>query len=113
MRWCSSAASRLTGCSRLIHCPPGIVALAPAGEQHLVHLPLVTGPRASAMGLVGIRLATCAAPCTDGLRGHDDSTFKQERFDIAKARAASQVASYSVADALHRTVGVLGDGGMP
>jgi len=41
----------------LTHCPLGIVVLTLDREQYLVHLPLVTGPRAPATGLVGIGLA--------------------------------------------------------
>src|SRR2546427_8583149 len=67
----------------LIHCLLGIVAFALDRDQPLAHLPLITGPRASATGLVGIPLSLCAAPCTEGLRGPDDSTFTHERLDIA------------------------------
>jgi hypothetical protein len=96
----------------LIHYLPGIVAFALNREQPLLHLPLISGPRASAIGLVGIRLAIGAPPRTDGFRGHDDSTYKQERFESAKAQAASPGEPYGVADDLHRNVVILVDDDM-
>jgi len=96
----------------LIHCLPGIVAFALNCEHPLVHLPLISGPRASAIRLVGIRLAIGAPPRTDGFIGHDDSTYKQERFESAKTQAASQGEPYGVADDLHRNVVILVDDDM-
>ena len=96
----------------MIHCPLGLVARAFNREHPFVHLPLISGPRALAIRLVGIRLALCAAPRTDGFRGYDDSTYKQERFENAKAQAASPGEPYGVADDLHRNVVILVDDDM-
>jgi len=96
----------------LIHCLPGKVVFALNREHSLVHLPLITGPRASAIRLVGIWLAICTAPRTDGFLGYDDSTYRQERFEIVKAQAASQGEPYGVAEDLHRNVVILADDDM-
>ncbi len=96
----------------MIHCLPGIVAFALNREHPLVHLPLISGPRAPAIRLVGIRLAICAAPRTDGFIGHDDSTYKQERFESVKTQAESQGEPCGVADDLHRNVVILVDDDM-
>ncbi len=91
----------------LIHRPPEIVTLALNRQKHLIHVPLVAGPSASAPELIGILLAKLAAPLADRLIGHDDSAFKQELFDIAKTQAEPEVQPYGMADDLCREAVVL------
>ena len=91
----------------LIHRPPQIVTFAFDGQKHLIQVPLVPGPGTSATELIGILLAKLAAPLADGFVGHDDPTFKQQLFHIAKAQAEPKVQPHGVADDLDRKAVIL------
>jgi hypothetical protein len=91
----------------LIDCPPEIMTLSLDRQKHFVHLPLVTRSRAATTKLLGLLVAKLAAPLADRLIGHDDSSFKQELFDLAKTRAEPEVQPYSMADDLCREAVVL------
>jgi hypothetical protein len=71
----------------LIHGTLQIVTFSLDRQKHLVHMPLVARPGASAAQLIRVLLAKLAAPLADGFIGHDHSTFKQELFHIPKAQS--------------------------
>jgi hypothetical protein len=75
----------------LIYRPPQIMAFALDGENHLIHVPLVTKPRTATAELVSIRLAKLAVPLANGFIGHDDPTFQQQLFHIPKTEAEPKV----------------------
>jgi len=87
--------------SVLIYRPPEIMPLAFDRQKHLIHMPLVTGPRTAATELIRIRLAKFATPFANGLIGHDDSAFKQDLFDITEAQTEPEVQPDGVADDFH------------
>ena len=78
-----------------------IVLLALDCQNHLIHVPLVTGPGTAATELLGVRLPEFATPFADGLVGYNHSAFQQQLFDISKAQAEAKVQPDSVADNLH------------
>ena len=77
------------------------------GEKHLIEMPFVTRPGASAPELSGILLAKFAAPFADSLIGHHHAAFQQQLFDIAETQAESEVQPHGVADDLCREAVVL------
>ena len=91
----------------LIHRPPEILAFAFDCQKHFVHLPLVTGPGASATELIGIVLSEFTAPFANRLIRHDYTAFKQSLLDITEAQAEPKVQPYRVADDLYREAMIL------
>jgi hypothetical protein len=91
----------------LIYGPPQIVRLALDPQTHLVEMPLVTGPRAVATELSGIRLSECATLFANRLIGDLYTTFRQEFFHITKTEAEAKVQLHGVADDLHGKTMVL------
>src|SRR2546428_6116735 len=77
------------------------------GEKHLIEMPFVTRPGASAPELSGIRLAKFAAPFADSLIGHHHAAFQPQLFDIAKAQAEAKVQPHGVANDLGREAVIL------
>ena len=77
------------------------------GEEHFIHLPLVTGLGTAATELVGILLLELAAPLANSFIGHDYTAFQQQLFDVKEAQAESEVQLHRVANDLHRKAVVL------
>jgi hypothetical protein len=82
----------------LIDGPPQIVMLPLDRQKYLIKVPLVPRPRPAATELIGVLLATRAAPLTDRLIRHDHSTFQQQLFHITKAEAEAKVQPHGVAE---------------
>jgi hypothetical protein len=72
-----------------------------------LEVPFIAGPGTAATELISILLAELAAPFANRLIGHDDSTFKQQLFDIAEAEAKPKVQPHRVADDFRRKAVVL------
>ena len=90
----------------LIHRPLQIVAFTIDGEEHFIQVPRIPGPGPPTSELIGIRLAELPAPLADGFVGDDDSTGKQQLFDIPIAQAEAVIQPHAVADDLGRETGV-------
>src|SRR5215813_7448585 len=75
----------------LINCPPQIVILTLDRQKHFIKVPIIAGPGTAATELIRILLAELATPLANRLIGHDDSTFKQQLFDITEAEAKPKV----------------------
>jgi hypothetical protein len=67
------------------------MAFALDHQKHLIHLPLVAGPRTSATQLICISLAKLARPLANGLIRHDHATGKQELFTITETQTEPKV----------------------
>jgi hypothetical protein len=72
-----------------------------------IKVPFIAGPGTAATELISILLAELATPFANRLIGHDDSTFKQQLFDIAEAEAKPKVQPHRVADYFRRKAVVL------
>jgi hypothetical protein len=59
----------------LIHGPPQVMASAMEGQNHLVEMPIVSGPGPTTSQLIGVGLAECATLLTDRFAAHHDPTF--------------------------------------
>jgi hypothetical protein len=57
---------------------PQVMAFPLNSQKHLIQVPYVARSRAPATQLIGILLAELTAPFTDGFRGHEDPTNKQQ-----------------------------------
>jgi hypothetical protein len=68
------------------------------GEEDFVEVPLIPRPGPSAPQLIGIRMPEFAAPLPDRFVGDDDSTCKQQLFDVAVAEAEAIVQLDAMAD---------------
>jgi hypothetical protein len=86
----------------LIHRPPEVVAFTMGGEEHFIQMPLVAGLGPPTSELIGIRLAELLARLVDGFVGDDDSTGKQQLFDITIAQAEAVIQPDAAADDLSR-----------
>lgn len=84
----------------LIHGPPEIMPFAVDGEEDFIQMPLISRPRTPASELIGIGLAECPTPFTDGLIGDDDAAREQEFFHIAVAEADAERQPQRMADDL-------------
>ena len=84
----------------LIHGTPKIVLHALNPDEHLIKVPLVTGPRTTAAQTVGKGLAEFLAPAPDGLIRDDDAPLSQQEFNISKAQAEHVIQPDSMADDL-------------
>jgi hypothetical protein len=91
----------------LIHGPPEIMPLARDRETHLIHMPLVSEPRASTTKLIRILLTKLATPLANRLIGRNHTSLKRELFHIPEAQAKSEVVPHGVADDLYRKAVVL------
>jgi hypothetical protein len=67
----------------LIHSTPTIVLRTLYPDEHLIKIPLVTGPRTTAAQAVGKALAKLLASASNGLIGHNDAPFGQQGFNIS------------------------------
>ena len=72
----------------LIHRTPKVMLHALDPDEHLIKVPLVTGPRRA------------AAQAPDGLVGDDNATLSQKQFDISQAEAEHVIQPDSEADDL-------------
>jgi hypothetical protein len=93
--------------SRLIHRPPQIMPSAMDHGEDFVQMPRVAWPGAPTPQLMGIHLATLAAPRADGSVRQRDTACKQQLFDIAIAEAKMEIEPRRVADDLDREAVVL------
>src|SRR5258708_3674782 len=75
-----------------------LLALDP--DEHLIKVPLVTGPRAASTQAAGEGLAEFLAPTPHRLMGDDDAPFSQKQLDIPQAEAEHVIQPDSVADDL-------------
>jgi hypothetical protein len=82
----------------LIHCTPQIVVHALNPDEHLIEVPLVTGPRTAAAQSAGKTLTEFLAPAPDSLIGDDDATLGQQQFNISQAEAEHVIQPDSMAD---------------
>jgi hypothetical protein len=69
-------------------------------DEHLIKVPLVTGPWTAAAQSAREGLAELLAPAPDGLVGDDNATLSQKQFDISQAEAEHVIQPDSVADDL-------------
>jgi hypothetical protein len=84
----------------LIHRTPKVMLHALDPDEHLIKVPLVTGPRTAAAQSAREGLAELLAPAPDGLVGDDNATLSQKPFDISQAEAEHVIQPDSVADDL-------------
>jgi len=77
-----------------------LLALDP--DEHLIKVPLVTGPRAASTQAVGEGVAEFLAPAPHRLIGDDNAPFSQKELNISQAEAEHVVHPDSVADNLGR-----------
>jgi hypothetical protein len=84
----------------LIHGTPKITLHALNPDEHLIQMPLVTGPRTTAAQAFGKALAKFLAPAPNGLIGDDDATLGQQELNIPQAEAEHVIQPDSMADDL-------------
>jgi hypothetical protein len=84
----------------LIHRTPKVMLHALDPDEHLIKVPLVTGPRTAAAQSAREGLAELLAPAPDGLVRDDNATLSQKQFDISQAEAEHVIQPDSVADDL-------------
>ena len=82
----------------LIHGTPQIVLHALKPDEHLIEVPLITGPRTAAAQSAGKILAEFLAPTPNGLIGDDDTTLGQQQFNVSQAEAEHVIQPDRVAD---------------
>ena len=61
-------------------------------DEHLIQMPLVTGPRTTAAQAFGKTLAKFLAPAPNCLIGYDDATLGQQQLNIPQAEAKDPAA---------------------
>lgn len=81
---------------------PEIVLHPLDADEHLIKVPLVTGPRTTAAQAVGKALAKLLAPASNSLIGDNDATIGQHEFNISKAETEPVVQPDSMTDDLGR-----------
>jgi hypothetical protein len=69
-------------------------------DEHLIEVPLVTGPRPTAAQTVGKAPAEFLAPAPNGLVGENNAPFSQKQLDIPQAEAEHVIQPDSMADDL-------------
>src|SRR6202035_4122489 len=69
-------------------------------DEHLIKVPLVTGPWTTAAQAVGEALAEFLAPAPNGLIGDDDAPLRQQKLNIPQAEAEHVIQPDSMADDL-------------
>jgi hypothetical protein len=69
-------------------------------DEHLIEVPLVTGPRTAAAQAVGEALPEFLAPASSGLIGDDNATFSQKQPNIPQAKAEQLIQPDSMRDDL-------------
>ena len=67
----------------LIHRTPKVMLHALDPDEHLIKVPLVTGPRTAAAQSAREGLAELLAPAPDGLVGDDDAPLGQQELNIS------------------------------
>jgi hypothetical protein len=67
----------------LVHGTPKIALHALDPNEHLIHVPFVTGPRTTAARVVGKVLAEFLAPAPNSLIGDDDAPLGQQELNIS------------------------------
>jgi hypothetical protein len=92
----------------LVHRAPKIMLDALDPNEHLIEMPLVTGPRTTAAQAVGKAFAKFLAPTSNGLIGDDNVPLSQQQLNISKAESEQMVQPNGMADDLGReTVAVV------
>jgi len=71
-------------------------------DEHLIEVPLISGPGTSSAQFISEGLAELEAPFSDRFVGENDTTHSHEFFDIAKAQSEAEGEPHSVADDLSR-----------
>ena len=95
----------------LIHGTPQIVLHTLDPDEHLIEVPLVTGPRTAAAQAAGKTLAEFLAPTPNGLIGDGDTTLGQQELNISKTEAEHVIQPDSMADELGgKSMAVVGVG---
>jgi hypothetical protein len=84
----------------LIHSTPKIVLYSVDSDEHLVHVPFVSGAWPSASKVAREGLPKLLAPLTDRLIGDDDATFSHEQLNIPQAEAENVIQPDSMTDDL-------------
>ena len=84
----------------LIHGAPKIMLHALDPNEHLVQMPLVTGPWTTAAQAGGKGLTELLAPAPNCLIGHNNATLGQQKLNISKAEAEHVIQPDSMADDL-------------
>ncbi len=82
----------------LVNRRPEIGCLAVDLQKYFIKVPCVSSLRASSTELSGILLAEFLAPLSDSLVRHDDTTCKQEFFDVTKAEGKAMIEPNRVCD---------------
>jgi hypothetical protein len=95
----------------LINGSPQIVILALDRQKHLIHVPLIAGPRTATTELISILLAELVAPFADGSIRENHAALKKQFFDIPEAQAETKVEPDGVADNCDRETVILIFGG--
>ena len=86
----------------LIHRAPEILALTVDRHEHLVQEPRISESTLSALQAPRVVRTELPAPLPSGFVRHDDSSFREQIFDIPEAQAVSVVEPHGVADDVRR-----------
>jgi hypothetical protein len=86
----------------LVHGAPQVVLRAVHPDDHLVQMPLVSGPGSPPAQLVGEILSELGAPSADRLVGDHDAAFEHHLRDVPQAQCEAVVEPDTMADDLHR-----------
>ena len=84
----------------LIHRTPKVMLHALDPDEHLIKVPLVTGPRTAAAQSAREGLAELLAPTPNRLVGEDHAPFKQKQLNIPQAEAENVIQPNGMADNL-------------
>ena len=82
----------------LIHGTPEIMLHAVDPDEHLIKVPLVTGPRTTVAQADGEALAELLAPATNGLIRDGDAALGQQEFNIWQKETCVQHVGQSTQD---------------
>src|SRR5262249_23551306 len=77
--------------SGLVDRAPQIVLVAADPDEHLVHVPLVSGLWSASLQRIGEDPAKAQAPLADALIADDDPTRRQDQLNISQAQAEAVI----------------------
>jgi len=69
-------------------------------DEHLIEVPLISGPGTPSAQSISVSLAELQSPLTDRFVGNDNATHSHDFFDISVAESEAEVEPHTVADDL-------------
>ncbi len=75
----------------LIHGTPQIMILAVDLNEHLIEVPLISGPGTSSAQSISVCLAELEAPFSDGLIRESDAAYGQYLFNVTVAESETKI----------------------